>query len=151
MNNQLSTGWITAILTLIAYFAIGILMTGEVALLIGVLLLVLVAWFASYRVRYKTAGNLELATRAYADFKEAVERIVERVAQREAQRRAAVDSERQARIERGRQARIERGGTRARSSRPTDEDPAVGRYADIIESRVREAESHRDQSKEPQE
>ncbi len=150
MNNLLPTGRITAILTLIAYFSIGILMTGEVALLIGVLLLVLVTWFASYKVKYKNSGNLQLVTRAYADFKEAIERIVERVAQKEAQRRAAGDRERQTRRRRGRQARIERGGTRA-SSRPTDEDPAVVRYADMIESRVREAESRRDQSKGSQE
>src|SRR3712207_1149714 len=94
MNQQFPAGWIIAILTLIAYFSIGILLTGEVALFIGVLLLVLVIWFLFCKIRYKDLANLALLMRMYADFTGTVERIKERVAEDEAGRKAAADRRR---------------------------------------------------------
>ena len=56
------------------------------------------------------------------------------MAQQEARRLAALEREEQARFERERK-KAER--ERRKASSPTM-DPAVGKYADIIESRVRE-------------
>jgi hypothetical protein len=137
MNKRFPTGWILATLTLIAYFSIGILLSGEAALLAGVLLLVLITWSIIYKAQYKKSlGNRELVVRMYDDFRGTVERIVEKVARAEVKRRAA---------EHEKQARKERRDRRVSSTR-TKEDPAVGKYAEMIENRVREAKVRQDQS-----
>ena len=137
MNERFPNGWILAILTLIAYFSIGILLSGEAALLVGVLLLVLITWSIIYKAHYrKSLGNRELVVRMYDDFRGTVERIAEKVAQVEVKRRAA---------EHERQTRRERRDRRVSSTR-TKEDPAVEKYAEMIENRVREAKVRQDQS-----
>jgi hypothetical protein len=135
MNQQLPTGWMIAILTLIAYFSIGILLTGEVALFVGVLLLVLVIWFLFCKVRYKDLGNLELVMRMYADFKGTVERIKERVAEDEAPRRAAATRRSQVLTDRER-----------RKTESSKEVPVDKKYTDRIERRVRESRANQEQS-----
>src|SRR5919107_2724382 len=112
---------------LAAYFLIGTLSTGGVVGPIGVLFVVLVLWFSVYRFRYKDPGNRELLAKMRADLERALESIEERLAREEAQRRAAEEHE-----ERGHAERELR-----RANRPV-RDPTVGKYAGIIESRVRE-------------
>jgi hypothetical protein len=137
VNERFPNGWILAILTLIAYFSIGILLSGEAALLVGVLLLVLITWWIIYEAHYrKSLGNRELVVRMYDDFRGTVERIAEKVAQVEVKRRAA---------EHERQTRRERRDRRVSSTR-TKEDPAVEKYAEMIENRVRDAKVRQDQS-----
>jgi|SRR5215210_2315032 len=140
MNKQFSAGWIIAILTLIAYFSLGILLTGEVALLFVVLLLVLVIWFLFCKIRYKSLGNLELVMRMYADFKGTVERIKERVAEDEASRRTAADRRSQVLIDRER-----------RKTESSKEVPVDKKYTAMIERRVRESRANQEQSEGPNE
>ena len=135
MNQQSLAGWVIAILTLIAYFSIGILLTGEVALFVGVLLLVLVIWVLFCKIRYKDLGNLELVMRMYADFKGTVERIEERVAEDEAPRRAAATHMRRVLTDRER-----------RKTESSKEVPVDKRYTEMIERRVREAKANQEQS-----
>ncbi len=144
MNQQFPAGWMIAILTLIAYFSIGILLTGEVALLVGVLLLVLVVWFLFCKIRYRNLGNLELVMRMYADFKGTVERIKERVAEDEAPRRAAATRRRQVLTDR--QSNRERRKTESSKEVPVDK-----KYTETIERRVREAKAKQEQSEGPNE
>jgi uncharacterized membrane protein YccC len=144
MNQQFPAGWIIAILTLITYFSIGILLTGEVALFIGVLLLVLVIWFLFCKIRYKDLGNLELLMRMYADFTGTVERIKERVAEDEAGRKAAADRRRRGLTDR------ERNRER-RKTESSNEVPVDKKYTDLIERRVREAKAKQEQSEGPNE
>ncbi len=128
MNKRFPVGWVIATLALIAYFSLGLLLTGEVAQFVGVLLLVLVIWFLFCRIRYKDLGNLELVMKMYADLKGAVERIKERVAEDEAPRRAA---------SRRRHTFVNRESRKA--DRPQETPTTDKKYADMIERRVREA------------
>jgi hypothetical protein len=139
MNKQFPAGWMITILTLIAYFSLGILLTGEVALFVGVLLLVLVVWFLFCKIRYRNLGNLELVMRMYADFKGTVERIKERVAEDEAPRRAAATRRRQVLTDR--QSNRERRKTESSKEVPVDK-----KYTEMIERRVREAKAKQEQS-----
>jgi hypothetical protein len=120
---------------LAAYFLIGTLSTGGVAAPIGVLVLVLVLWFSVYRVRYKGFGSRGLVAKMRADLERTLEGIEERLAREEAQRRAAKEHEERAHAER----------ELRRANRPA-KDPTVGKYAGIIESRVRESEQVRRES-----
>ncbi len=120
---------------LAAYFLIGTLSTGGVAAPIGVLFLVLVLWFSVYRFRYKGPASRELVGKMRADLERALEGIEERLAREEAQRRAAKEHEERAHAER----------ESRRANRPV-RDPTVGKYAGIIESRVRESEQIRRES-----
>ncbi len=70
------------------------------------------------------------------DLEGALESIKERMAQQEARRLATLEHEEQTRLEREKR-RAER--ERRRTGSPT-RDPAVSKYADMIESRVRERE-----------
>ena len=135
MNQQSLAGWVIAILTLIAYFSIGILLTGEVALFAGVLLLVLVIWVLFCKIRYKDLGNLELVMRMYADFKGTVERIKESVAEDEAPRRATAS----------RRSRVLTDRER-RKTESSKEVPVDKRYTEMIERRVRESRANQEQS-----
>ncbi len=139
MNKQFPAGWVIAILTLIAYFSLGILLTGEVALFVGVLLLVLVIWILFCKIRYKDLGNLELVMRMYADFKGTVERIKERVAEDEARRKAAADRRR--RVLTDRERNRERRRTESSKEVPVDK-----KYTEMIERRVRESRANQEQS-----
>ena len=121
---------------LAAYLLLGALSTGGVAPPIGVLLLVLILWFSVYRVWHKGLGNRELVTKMQADLKGTLEGIEERMAHKEAQRRAAEEHEERVRIEREKR-RVE--GERRKTSKAA-RDPAVSRYAEMIENRVREGE-----------
>ena len=121
---------------LAAYLLLGALSTGGVALPFGVLLLVLILWFSIYRFRHKSLGNRELVTKMQADLKGMLERIEERMAQEGARKRAAEEHEERARMERERR-RVER--ERRKTSMPA-RDPAMSRYAEMIENRVREGE-----------
>ena len=112
---------------LAAYFLIATLSTGGVAAPIGVLFLVLVLWFSVYRFRYKGLGNRELLAKMRADLERTLKSIEERLAREEAQRRAAEEHEERVHAER----------ELRRANRPV-RDPTVGKYAGIIESRVRE-------------
>ena len=144
MNQQFPAGWMIAILTLVAYFSLGLLLTGEVAQFVGVLLLVLVIWFLFCKIRYKDLGNLELVMRMYADFKGTVERIKERVAEDEAPRRAAATRRRQVLTDR--QSNRERRKTESSKEVPVDK-----KYTEMIERRVREAKAKQEQSEGPNE
>jgi predicted Holliday junction resolvase-like endonuclease len=112
---------------LAAYFLIGTLSTGGVVGPIGVLFVVLVLWFSVYRFRYKDPGNRELLAKMRADLERTLESIEERLAREEAQRRAAEEHEERVHTER----ELRRANRLVR-------DPTVGKYAGIIESRVRE-------------
>jgi hypothetical protein len=144
MNQQFPAGWMIAILTLIAYFSIGILLTGEVALFVGVLLLVLVIWFLLCMIRYKNLGNLELVMRMYTDFTGTLERIKERVAEDEAGRKAAATRRSQVLTDR------ERNRER-RKTESSKEVPIDRKYTDLIERRVRESKANQEQSEGPNE
>src|SRR5215217_5185546 len=114
---------------LAAYLLLGALSTGGVAMPIGVLFLVLILWFSVYRFRHKGLGKRELVAKMQADLKRTLERIEERMAQQGARKRAAEEHEERARMER----------ERTKASMPA-RDPAMSRYAEMIENRVREGE-----------
>jgi predicted Holliday junction resolvase-like endonuclease len=120
---------------LAAYFAIGTLSTGGVAAPIGVLFLVLVLWFSVYRFRHNGLGSRERVAKMRADLERMLKEIEERLDREEAQRRATEEYEKWARLER----------ERRKANRPV-RDPAVGKYAGMIESRVRESEQIRRES-----
>ena len=139
MNKTFPAGWAIATLALIAYFSIGILLTGEVSLLVGVLLFVLVVWFLIYKLVYKNLGNLELVTRMYTDFTGTLERIKERVAEDEARRKAAAD--RRSQVLTDRERNRERRKTESSKEVPVDK-----KYTEMIERRVRESRANQEQS-----
>ncbi len=120
---------------LATYFVVGTLATGVVVAPIGVLFLVLVLWFSVYRFRDKGLGSRELVAKMRADLERMLKEIEERLAREEAQRREAEEHEERARVER----------EMRRANRPV-RDPTVGKYAGIIESRVRESEQSRRES-----
>jgi hypothetical protein len=136
MDKRFTAVRVLVVSVLAIYLLLGALSTGGVALPIGVLLLVLILWFSVYRFRHKGLGNQELVTKMHADLKGTLERIEERVAQEEARRRAAEEHEERARMEREKR-RVE--GERRKASIPAS-DPAVSRYAEMIENKVREGE-----------
>src|ERR687893_3270815 len=123
---------IVSVLT--AYFVIGTLSTGGVAAPIGVLFLVLVLWFSVHRFRNKGLGSRELVAKMRADLERMLKKIKERLVWKEAKRRATEEYEKRARLER----------EMRKANRPV-RDPAVGKYAGMIESRVRESEHERDE------
>ncbi len=133
MNQKFLAGWVIVILVLLAYFFTAILLTREVALPVGVLLFVLLIWFLIYKLRYKNLGSLEVVLKMYADLKDALERIKERVAEQEAPRRSAEDHERQAPISR-----------ESRRAATPKEFPVDRTYADLIERRIRESRARQD-------
>ncbi len=134
MNKTFPAGWAIATLALIAYFFVAILLTGEVSLAITVLLLVLVIWFLTYKLKFRRLRNLELIMRMYTDFRGTLERIRERVAEDEARRRAAVDRERQILMQR----------ESRRADRPKESSTADKKYTEMIERRVRESRANQD-------
>jgi uncharacterized membrane protein len=134
MNKTFSAGWAIATLALTAYFSIAILLTGEVSLAITVLLLVLVIWLLTYKLKFRRLRNLELIMRMYTDFRGTLERIRERVAEDEARRRAAVDRERQILMQR----------ESRRADRPKESSTADKKYTEMIERRVRESRANQD-------
>jgi membrane protein implicated in regulation of membrane protease activity len=136
MGKRFTAVRVLVVSVLAAYLLLGALSTGGVALPIGVLLLVFILWFSMYRVRHKGSGNRELVTKMHADLKGTLKRIEKRIAQEEAQRRAAEEHEERARVEREKR-RVE--GERRKAS-ITARDPAVSRYAEMIENKVREGE-----------
>jgi hypothetical protein len=136
MDKRFTVGRVFVVSVLGAYFLLGILSTGGVTPPASVLVLVLVVWFSVYKFRHKGLGNRELVTKMRSHFEGTLERIKEKMAQQEARRLATLEHEEQARLERERR-RAE--GERRRASGPT-RDPAVGKYGEIIESRVRERE-----------
>ncbi len=136
MYKRFSAARVLIVSGLAAYLLLGSLSLGGVGPPIGVLFLVLVLWFSVYRVWHKGLGNRELVTKMQADLKGTLEGIEERMAQKEARRRAAEEHEEQARIEREKR-RVE--GERRKTSKAA-RDPAVSRYAEMIENRVREGE-----------
>ena len=136
MDKRFSAAQALVVSVLAAYLLIGTLSTGGVAAPLGVLFLVLVLWFSVYRFRHKGVGSRELVTKMRTDLKETLEGIEERMAREEAQRRAAEEHEERLRVEREKR-RAE--GERKKASRPA-RDPAVSRYAEMIENRVREGE-----------
>jgi hypothetical protein len=136
MGKRFTAVRVLVVSVLATYLLLGALSTAGVALPIGVLLLVFILWFSMYRVRHKGSGNRELVTKMHADLKGTLERIEERIAQEEVRRRAAEDHEERARVEREKR-RVE--GERRKAS-ITAKDPAVRRYADMIETKVREGE-----------
>jgi hypothetical protein len=135
MDKRFSAVRALVVSVLAAYFLIGTISTGGVAAPIGVLLLVLVLWFSVYRVRYKGPGRRELLAKMRADLERTLEGIEERLAREEAQRRPAKEHEERAHAER----------ELRRANRPV-RDPTVGKYAGMIESRVRESEQIRRES-----
>jgi len=136
MDKQFTVGWVFVTSVLGAYFLLGILSSGGVIPPLSVLVLVLVLWFSVYKLRHKGLDNRDLVRKMRTDLEGKFEGISERMAQQEARRLAALEKEKQARLERERR-RAE--GERRRASSPT-KDPAVGMYADMIESRLRERE-----------
>lgn len=136
MDNWFTIGRVFVVSVLGAYFLLGILSTGEVIPPASVLVLVLVVWFLVYKLRYRGLGNREIVTKMRADLEGTLEGIKEKMAQQEARRLATLEHEEQARLEQERR-RAER--ERRRASGPT-RDPAVSKYAELIESRVRERE-----------
>ena len=136
MNKRFTIGWVFVVSVLGAYFLLGILSTGGVIPPASVLVLVLVLWLSIYKLRYKDLGNRGLVTKMRADLEGTLEGIKEKMAQQEARRLATLEREEQAQLERERR-RAE--GERRKASSPTM-DPAVGKYASMIESRIRERE-----------
>jgi hypothetical protein len=134
MNKTFPAGWVIATLALIAYFFVAVLLTGEVSLAITVLLLVLVIWFITYKLKFRRLRNLELIMRMYTDFTGTLERIRERVAEDEARRRAAADRERQVFMQR----------ESRRADRPKESSTADKKYTEMIERRVRESRANQD-------
>ena len=134
MNKTFPAGGAIATLALIAYFFIAILLMGEVSLAITVLLLVLVIWFLTYKLKFRRLRNLELIMRMYADFAGTLERIKERVAEDEARRSAAADRERQVLMQR----------ESRRADRPKESSTADKKYTEMIERRVRESRANQD-------
>ena len=135
MNKQLPTGWSITLLTLLFYFFLGLLLTGEAYTSAGVPVLVLIVWFLIYKFRHKSIGNIELVTMMYGDLKGAVERLIERAAEAESLRRAAESRRKQVLTER----------ENKRADRPIEGDTADKKYAKNIERRVREAKAKQDQ------
>src|SRR4028119_1936385 len=136
MDKRSTIGWVFVVSVLGAYFLLGILSTGGVIPPASVLVLVLVLWLSIYKLRYKDLGNRGLVTKMRADLEGTLEGIKEKMAQQEARRLATLEREEQAQFERERR-RAE--GERRKASTPT-RDPAVAKYAEMIESRVREHE-----------
>ena len=136
MDKQFPTGWVLAVCLLTSYLLLGTLSAGGAAPPVLVLLLVLLLWFSVYAFRHRGLGNRKLVRRMHADLEGTLEGLKERVAQQEAHRLATLEHEEQARLE---QERRRAEGERRRASTPT-RDPAVGKYADMIESRARERE-----------
>ena len=136
MDRQFPIAWVLIVLFLTTYLLIGTLLTGEAALPIGVLFLVLILWFSVYRFRYDGLGNRGLLKKMYADLKGTLQGMKQRIGQEEVQRKSAE----MAAAEREEQVHVER--ERRRASSPM-RDPVVSRYADMIEKRVREAEARR--------
>ena len=135
MNKTFPAGWAIATLALMAYFFMAILLTGKVALSVTVLLLVLVIWFLTYKLKFRRLRNLELIMRMYTDFTGTLERIKERVAEGEARREAAADRRSQVLTDRGR-----------RKTESSKEVPVDKKYTDLIERRVRESRANQEQS-----
>ena len=135
MNKTFPAGWAIATLALIAYFFIAVLLTGEVSLSVTVLLLVLVIWFLTYKLKFRRLRNLELIMRMYTDFTGTLERIKERVAEDEARRRAAADRQRQVLMQR----------ESRRADRPKESSTADKKYTEMIERRVRESRANQEQ------
>ncbi len=136
MNKRFTIGWVLVVSVLGAYFLLGILSTGGVIPPASVLVLVLVLWLSIYKLRHKDLGNRGLVTKMRADLEGTLEGIKEKMAQQEARRLATLEREEQAQLE---QERRRAEGERRKASSPTRE-PAVSKYADMIESRVRERE-----------
>ena len=134
MDKRFTIGWVFVVSVLGAYFLLGISSTGGVISPASVLVLVLVLWFSVYKLRHKGLGNRELVTKMRADLEGTLEGIKEKLAQQEARRLATLEHEEQTRLDQERR-RAER--ERRRASGPT-RDPAVSKYAEMIESRVRE-------------
>ena len=135
MNKTFPTGWAIATLALMAYFFMAILLTGKVALSVTVLLLVLVIWFLTYKLKFRRLRNLELIMRMYTDFTGTLERIKERVAEGEARREAAADRRSQVLTDRER-----------RKTESSKEVPVDKKYTEMIERRVRESRANQEQS-----
>ena len=135
MNKTFPAGWAIATLALMAYFFMAILLTGKVALSVTVLLLVLVIWFLTYKLKFRRLRNLELIMRMYADFTGTLERIKERVAEDEARREAAADRRSQVLTDRER-----------RKTESSKEVPVDKKYTEMIERRVRESRANQEQS-----
>ncbi|HEX8258993.1 MAG TPA: hypothetical protein VF558_01735 [Rubrobacteraceae bacterium] len=136
MDKQFPIGWVLAVWVLASYLLLGTLSAGGAAPPVLVLLLVLLLWFLVYAFRHRDLGNRELVRRMHADLEGTLEGLKERAAQQEASRLATLEHEEQTRLE---QERRRAEGERRRATTPT-RDPAVGEYADMIESRVRERE-----------
>ena len=139
MNKTFPAGWAIATLALMAYFFMAILLTGNVALSVTVLLLVLVIWFLTYKLKFRRLRNLELIMRMYADFTGTLERIKERVAEDEARREAAAD--RRSQVLTDRERNRERRKTESSKEVPVDK-----KYTEMIERRVRESRANQEQS-----
>ena len=139
MNKTFPAGWAIATLALMAYFFMAILLTGEVSLAITVLLLVLVIWFLTYKLKFRRLRNLELIMRMYSDFTGTLERIKERVAEDEARREAAAD--RRSQVLTDRERNRERRKTESSKEVPVDK-----KYTEMIERRVRESRANQEQS-----
>src|SRR5918993_4531227 len=131
MYKRFSAARVLIVSGVAAYLLLGSLSLGGVGPPIGVLLLVLVLWFSVYRFRHKGLSKGELVTKMRADLKQMLEGIEERLARKETQRRAAEEHELQVRVEREKR-RAE--GERKKAS-ITARDPAVSRYAEMIENR----------------
>ena len=136
MDKQFPTGWVLAVWVLASYLLLGTLSAGGAAPPVLVLLLILLLWFLVYAFRHKDLGNRRLVTKMRTDLEGTLEGLKEKMAQQEVRRLATLEREEQAQLERERR-RAE--GERRRASTPT-RDPAVAKYAEMIESRVREHE-----------
>lgn len=134
MNKTFPAGWAIAILVLMAYFFMAFLLTGKVALSVTVLLLVLVIWFLTYKLKFRRLRNLELIMRMYTDFTGTLERVKERVAEDEARREAAADRRSQVLTDRER-----------RKTESSKEVPVDKKYTEMIERRVRESKANQDE------
>jgi len=145
MDKRFTIGRVFLVSVLAAYFLLGIVATGGVVLPASVLVLVLVPWFSAYKLRHKGLGNRGLVKKMRADLEGTLEGIKEKMAQQDARRLATLEHEEQARLEQERR-RAER--ERRRGSSTTRAPAGVSKYADTIESRVRERERTRRESEE---
>ena len=142
MDNRFPGVRALVVSVLVAYFLLGLLTTGGVIAPALVLVLVVILWFLLYKLRHRSLGNRGLLTKMRADLERTLEDTKEKMAHQEAQILATAEHEEQAHLERERR-RAER--ERRRASSPP-KDPAVSKYAELIESRVRERQQARRES-----
>jgi hypothetical protein len=136
MDKQFPTGWVLAVWVLASYLLLGTLSAGGAAPPVLVLLLVLLLWFSVYAFRHRGLGNRELVRRMHADLEGNAGGPKGEGWPSGGPQTGDVG----ARGAGPARAREEEGGGRETKGQPPDEGSHRRKYAEMIESRVRERE-----------